>query len=238
MKLAELGDLRAVFFDLDGTLVDSAIDIYHAMNAALATLGRPPVTEKQVRYWVGRGAPQLAYCVVKYQHEQGLTTTIHASREQLHSHDSLQEQQHQLLQAFLNHYEKHVCVESRIYDGVEAFIQSCQDSNLKLACITNKPYQPAHDLLQALDLLSPFQLLLGGDSVTHKKPHPESLQHALQYFELKPHQALMIGDSRNDVEAAHAAGMQCFALNYGYNHGEPIAACKPDLILDSLQQLL
>ncbi|WP_026471782.1 phosphoglycolate phosphatase [Alkanindiges illinoisensis] len=236
MKLAELRDLRAVFFDLDGTLVDSAIDIYHAMNAALATLGRPAVSEAQVRCWVGRGAPQLAYCVIKHQHEQGITTTVHGSRPQ--AHDSLQEQQHQLLEAFLNHYERHVCVESRIYAGVEAFIQACQNQNLKLACITNKPYQPAHDLLQALDLLSPFHLLLGGDSVTHKKPHPMSLQHALHCFELEPHQALMIGDSRNDVEAAHAAGMQCVALTYGYNHGEPVADCNPDLVLDSLQQLL
>lgn len=236
MKLAELRDLRAVFFDLDGTLVDSAIDIYHAMNAALATLGRPAVSEAQVRCWVGRGAPQLAYCVIKHQHEQRITAPVHGSRPQ--AHDSLQEQQHQLLEAFLSHYERHVCVESRIYAGVEAFIQACQSQNLKLACITNKPYQPAHDLLQALDLLSPFHLLLGGDSVTHKKPHPMSLQHALHYFELEPHQALMIGDSRNDVEAAHAAGMQCVALTYGYNHGEPVADCNPDLVLDSLQQLL
>ena len=65
-----------------------------------------------------------------------------------------------------------------------------------------------------------------------------SLLHALKYFELKPHQAIMIGDSSNDIEAAHAAGMQCFALTYGYNHGQPIAASKPDLVLDSLLQLL
>lgn len=221
MKLAELGDLRAVFCDLDGTLVDSAIDIYHAMNAALAELGRPSVTEAQVRCWVGRGAPQLAHCVVRHQQ---VDADPHA--------------QHQLLEVFLKYYQKNVCIESRIYDGVDAFIRACQAQNLKLACITNKPYQPAHDLLAALDLLAPFHLLLGGDSVTHKKPHPESLQHALQYFELKPHQAIMIGDSRNDIEAAHAAGMQCFALTYGYNHGEPVADCQPDLVLDSLQQLL
>lgn len=230
MKLAELTHLRAVFFDLDGTLVDSAIDIYHAMNAALATLGRPPVTESQVRCWVGRGAPQLADCVIKFQHQQG------PAAQGQPAHDLLQQQQ--LLAAFLKHYERHVCVESRIYDGVTGFIQACQAQNLKLACITNKPYQPAHDLLQALDLLSPFQLLLGGDSVTHKKPHPQSLQQALHYFGLQPHQALMIGDSRNDVEAAHAAGMPCFALTYGYNHGEAITDCNPDLVLDSLQQLL
>lgn len=221
MKLDQLTDVRAVFFDLDGTLVDSAIDIYLSINSALAELGRPPVTEQQVRLWVGRGAAQLVHCVLKHQQ-----VTVDP------------QQQHALVEVFLRHYQKNVCVDSRIYDGVLPFIAACQAKGLALACITNKPYQPAHDLLQALNILSPFQLLLGGDSLTHRKPHPESLLHALHYFDLKPHQALMIGDSRNDVEAAHAAGMQCYALTYGYNHGEPIEDCKPDLILDSLQQLL
>lgn len=220
-KLNQLTSLKAVFFDLDGTLVDSAIDIYHAMNTALAELGRPYVTEQQVRLWVGRGAAQLVWCVLKHQE-------VEVSPEQ----------QHDLLQVFLKHYEKNVCVDSKIYDGVLEFIQVCQQKNLFMACITNKPYEPAHDLLQALNLLSPFQLLLGGDSLTHRKPHPESLLHALHYFNIKPYEALMIGDSRNDVEAAHAAGMQCFALTYGYNHGEPVELCKPDLVLDSLRQLL
>ncbi|XID74789.1 phosphoglycolate phosphatase [Alkanindiges sp. WGS2144] len=221
MKLAQLSSLRAVFFDLDGTLVDSAIDIYYAINAALADLGRLAVTEAQVRCWVGRGAPQLAYCVLKHQDVEVDPN-----------------EQHRLLEAFLSHYQKHVCVDSKLYPGVQEFIATCQQRDLYLACITNKPYQPACDLLHALNLLSPFQLVLGGDSLTHKKPHPMSLLHALHYFELEPHQALMIGDSRNDVEAAHAAGMRCFALTYGYNHGEPIANSNPDLILDSLLQLL
>lgn len=221
IKLAQLDNLKAVFFDLDGTLVDSALDIYLAMNAALDELGYPSVTQADVRIWVGRGAPQLCYCVLKHQQQ-----TVDP------------EQQHKLLQVFMRHYEKNVCVDSKLYEGVSEFIEACQKRGLYMACITNKPYQPAHDLLQALNLLSPFQLLLGGDSLTHRKPHPESLLHALNYFAIKPEEALMIGDSRNDVEAAHAAGMPCYALTYGYNHGEPIQDCKPDLILDSLNQLL
>ena len=221
MKLDQLSDLRAVFFDLDGTLVDSAIDIYSALNATLTDLGWPLVTEAQVRVWVGRGAAHLVACVLTHQQ-----TKVDPK------------DQHTLLEAFLAHYQKHVCIDSKPYDGVLEFIAACQARNLHLACITNKPYQPAYNLLQTLDLLSPFSLLLGGDSVTHKKPHPMSLLQALDYFQLKPHQAIMIGDSRNDIEAAHAAGMQCFALTYGYNHGEPIANSKPDLVLDSLLQLL
>ena len=221
MKLNQLNDLRAVFFDLDGTLVDSAIDIYSAMNATLADLGWPLVTEAQVRVWVGRGAAHLVHCVLAHQQTE-VDPKAHAI----------------LLDAFLAHYQKNVCVDSKPYDGVVEFIAACQNRNLSLACITNKPYQPAYELLSTLNLLTPFSLLLGGDSVMHKKPHPMSLLKALDHFQLQPHQAIMIGDSRNDIEAAHAANMQCVALSYGYNHGEPIANSKPDLVLDSLLELL
>jgi phosphoglycolate phosphatase len=81
-------------------------------------------------------------------------------------------------------------------------------------------------------------LLLGGDSLPHKKPHPEPLQHCLQYFGVAAADALMVGDSRNDVDAAKAAGIRVVALPWGYNHGEPIEASHPDWLVDSLEKLL
>lgn len=219
MHVSNWRNYTVLLFDLDGTLVDSAADIQRAMNLALHDLGLPLVTGQQVRTWVGRGAGRLVHCVIAH----------------LHLSDDWHEP---LLKQFMQRYQTEVCVDSEIYDGVLAFLDAAKTAGCQLACITNKPYQPARDLLAALNLLPYFSLLLGGDSLDHRKPHPAPIWHALQYYHVTAAQTLMIGDSRNDVEAAHAAGVACIALTYGYNHGEPIAACQPDLILDSLRELL
>lgn len=218
VTLGPFGGLKAVFFDLDGTLVDSAADIHGALQIALADLGLAPVREQQVREWVGRGAGRLIHCAIEHL---AIDPALHSS----------------LLNQFMLRYQSHVCVDSQVYDGVLRCLDYCKSQRLHLACITNKPLQPAKQLLSQLNLLSYFSLVLGGDSLDHRKPHPAPILHALDYYDLLPDQALMIGDSRNDVEAAHAAGLACIALTYGYNHGEPLEACAPDLLLDSLHEL-
>jgi phosphoglycolate phosphatase len=210
---------KLVMCDLDGTLVDSAADIHHCLNLALADLGLAQVSLPQVRNWVGRGASRLIYCVLETGHRP----------PDLHD---------ELLAGFMRHYQQAVCQFSRFYDGVPEFLRACRQARIPLACVTNKPYAPAKGLLAALDCLDDFQLLIGGDSLPHKKPHPEPLLHCLRHFEVRPGEALMLGDSRNDVEAARAAGVPCVALPYGYNHGEPIEACGPTWIVPHLGVLL
>lgn len=216
--LGPFGGLKAVFFDLDGTLIDSACDIHQSLVLALNDLGLRSVNEQQVRHWVGRGASRLVDCAIKYL---GADPDLHAP----------------LLNQFMLRYQANVCVHSEVYDGVLHCLEYCQTQQLHMACITNKPLLPAKKLLSQLNLLRYFGLVLGGDSFDHRKPHPAPLLHALAYYDVLPDQALMIGDSRNDVEAAHAAGIACAALTYGYNHGEPLQACAPDLLLDSLNEL-
>jgi len=212
------GGVKAVFFDLDGTLVDSAADIHAALEIAMADLGLRSVGEQQVREWIGRGASRLVHCAIEQANADPA----------LHS---------RLLDQFMLRYQSHVCTNSQVYDGVLRCLEYCQTQHLHLACITNKPLRPAKLLLSQLNLLKYFSLVLGGDSLDHRKPHPAPLLHALAYYDVLPDQAIMVGDSRNDVEAAHAAGMACIALSYGYNHGEPLQACAPDLLLDSLHEL-
>lgn len=210
---------RLVMFDLDGTLVDSVADIELNLNRALADLGLSPVTLAQVRDWVGRGASRLVYCVLDHQ------------RQSPDLHDAL-------LARFMARYEATVCEASTPYAGVRELLAACRAEGLHLACVTNKPYVPARGLLAALDLLESFDLLLGGDSLVHKKPHPEPLRHCLRHFGVKADEALMVGDSRNDVEAARAAGVKVLAVPYGYNHGEPVADSRPDWLVESLSALL
>lgn len=210
---------KLVMFDLDGTLVDSVADIAISLNRALADIGLPAVSEDQVRLWVGRGASRLVYCVLEQEHRS----------PDLHE---------KLLTRFLARYEESVCEVSRPYPGAVELLTACREAGLYLACVTNKPYIPARGLLEALDMLQPFDLLIGGDTLASKKPHPGPLLHCLQHFSLRPEQALMVGDSRNDVDAARAAGVKVVAVPWGYNHGEPIEAARPDWLVDSLNELL
>lgn len=210
---------RLVLCDLDGTLVDSAADIHLALNRALGDLALDRVSEAQVRRWVGQGASRLIHCVLEH----------HRLNHELHG---------VLLAQFMERYIGSVCETSEVYPGVREFISACHADGIRLACVTNKPYVPARDLLDALNLLNDFELLIGGDTLPHRKPHPEPLLHTLRHFELPVAQALMVGDSRNDVEAARAAHMPVVALTYGYNHGEPIADAQPDWLVDSLASLL
>ncbi|MCC2638041.1 MAG: phosphoglycolate phosphatase [Moraxellaceae bacterium] len=214
---------RLVMLDLDGTLVDSAADIAIALNRALADLSLPGVSEAQVRLWVGRGASRLVHCALEHL----------PSRP-----DDFARLHETLLARFMTRYQEDVSGHSTLYPGARELLDACRAERIALACVTNKPYAPARSLLEALDILSPFDLLLGGDSLPHKKPHPGALQHCLRHFEVTPAQALMVGDSRNDVEAARAAGVRVVALPWGYNHGEPVEACLPDWLLESLTDLL
>lgn len=219
--LMNLDQRDLILFDLDGTLVDSARDLYRAMNLTLDELSRPRVTEDQIRIWVGKGASQLCQCVIEHQ-DQVLDAKAHQ----------------QLLERFLEIYEANVCVDSVLYEGVLEFLDYCKTQDKTLVCVTNKPYQPAVALLKALGIYNRFALVLGGDSLAQRKPHPMPLLYPMQEFQKNTHQTLMIGDSRNDVEAARAAGVDCIVLSYGYNHGEDIQACQPQLVIDSLEELV
>lgn len=217
---------EVILLDLDGTLVDSAADIALSLNRALADLALPAVSEAQVRDWVGRGASRLI--------EVCLTHVVPHHAGNPHRHEA----ETRLLDAFMARYQASVCEASTVYPGVEDFLAACHEAGIPLAVVTNKPYRPAVALLQALDLLDAFDLVIGGDTLAHKKPHPEPLQHALRHFDVAPAKALMVGDSRNDIEAARAAGVPVLALPYGYNHGEPVADCAPDRLVASLADML
>ncbi|MEO6699069.1 MAG: phosphoglycolate phosphatase [Paraperlucidibaca sp.] len=217
---------QLIMMDLDGTLVDSAADIAIALNRALDDLALPPVSAELVRHGIGRGAARL------------MDVALQHVRPQLDNTAQRHVESEQLLAAFMHRYEDSVCEVSTVYAGVREFLEAAKAQGIALACITNKPLKPANALLDELELSSYFSVVLGGDSLTHKKPHPEPLQHTLRHFSVSAEHALMVGDSRNDVEAAKAAGVRVLALPYGYNHGEAIEACEPDRVVATLADML
>ncbi|RKR02649.1 phosphoglycolate phosphatase [Kushneria sinocarnis] len=219
---APLKDMALVCWDLDGTLIDSAPDLATALDAVLAERGLAPAGLAGVRDWIGNGARRLV--------ERALTARSGnapsaAELEAAHG-------------AFLDHYRQAPCVETRLYPGVAACLRSLEQRGLKQVLITNKPGDFIAPILQALGIGSHFERTLGGDALERKKPDPVPLLHIARELQVAPERALMIGDSRNDIEAGRAAGFRTLALSWGYNHGEPIAASDPDYLLDSLEGLI
>lgn len=214
-----------VMFDLDGTLVDSALDLTAAVDNMLQALGRAPAGEARVRQWVGNGAPVLV--------KRALTGELNPADEAIEA---------ELFQAafdvFLAAYSQSNGRYSRLYPGVEALLAHLRQAGVPMAVVTNKPIAFTTPLLKALQIDHYFDQVLGGDSLPVKKPDPLPLLTVLEGFGCAPARGLMLGDSRNDVDAARAAGCPVICVSYGYNHGEPVQRCAPDRVVDSLAELI
>lgn len=216
---------QRVMFDLDGTLVDSALDLTAAVDNMLQAIGREPAGEELVRQWVGNGAQVLV--------KRALTGEMHPSDESLEP---------ELFQAafevFLAAYTQSNGRYARLYPGVEELLIHLQQAGVPMAVVTNKPMAFTTPLLKAMKIEQYFDQVLGGDSLPVKKPDPLPLLSVLEATGCAPEQALMLGDSRNDVDAARAAGCPVVCVSYGYNHGEPVENCSPDRVVDSFAELI
>ncbi len=216
---------RRVMFDLDGTLVDSALDLTAAVDNMLQALGRAPAGESKVRQWVGNGAPVLV--------KRALSGELHPAEDAVEP-----ELFEAAFDVFLAAYTQSNGRYSKLYPGVDELLAHLQQAGVPMAVVTNKPMAFTTPLLQALKIDHYFDQVLGGDSLPVKKPDPLPLLSVLEASGCAPEQALMLGDSRNDVAAARAAGCPVVCVSYGYNHGEPVASCSPDRVVDSFAELI
>lgn len=215
---------RALLFDLDGTLVHSLPDLADAVDAMLQQYGLPALGEDRVAPMIGNGSRKLV--------EQALRKSSWCAAP-AHSAELLNEAH----ERFLQQYRQRLCVRSRLFPGVAEQLSALQSAGIRLAVVTNKPEAFVAPLLESLGIRHHFGLLIGGDSLPEKKPSPLPLRHACEQLDVAVGDAIMVGDSRNDVEAAQAANMRCVAVSFGYNHGEPVAASAPDVIIDHFEQL-
>lgn len=212
---------KCILFDLDGTLVDSVPDLAFAVDAMMVKLGLPERGIEAVRTWVGNGIEKLV------------------ARALTNSMDELPEEKlfEQALPVFLSEYTNCHARLSEVYDGVVDTLEWLVAQGVKLACVTNKAEAFTLPLLEAKGLSGYFQVVVSGDTCAHKKPNPEPLKFALARLQCDHADAVMVGDSKSDINAAKAAGCRVIALTYGYNHGEDIRDYSPDHVIDSFLEL-
>src|ERR1700737_2564573 len=214
MNAVRFSAVRALIFDLDGTLIDSKRDLIHSVNAMLQEMGRPQLAAETISGYIGHGAPQLVARALG-----GTATEL----ELKHA-----------LQFFLGYYEEHKMDNTCAYPGVPATL--AQVSHMPMAVLTNKPIRISVRILNLLGLANYFRVIYGGNSFESKKPDPFGANKILQEFGIEAREALLLGDLEVDVQTARNAGTQAAAVNYGYGVHDR-ASHPADIYLDRFADL-
>jgi phosphoglycolate phosphatase len=214
MADTKLPVVRAIIFDLDGTLIDSKLDLIHSVNAMLGDMKRQQLAAETISGYIGHGAPQLVARAL------GGTATDEELKD--------------ALQFFLGYYEEHKMDNTCAYPGVPETL--AQLSPMPLAVLTNKPERISVRILNSLGLAKYFRVIYGGNSFESKKPDPFGATKILQELGVVAHDALIVGDSEVDVQTARNAGTLAAAVNYGFGVHDR-RAHPADIYLDRFTDL-
>jgi len=213
--------VRAIVIDLDGTLLHTAPELCAAANCMLRDIGYTPVSQELLSSYIGNGISWLV--------KRALTGEMHATPDAaLYEH---------AMPIFEKHYAG-LLLGSKLCDGVIEGLEAMRAEGFRMGCITNKAARFTGPLLEGAGLAKYFEIVLSGDTLPEKKPHPLPLLHVAEFFGVPVEQLLLIGDSLNDTLAARAAGCPVFCVPYGYNHGEPVEALDLDAVIANLSAAL
>lgn len=207
--------VRALLMDLDGTLVDSKMDLVTSVNAMLRKMSRAPLPIDLVASYVGHGAPKLIASALGPQ--------------------ATESEREAGLQLFLEHYQTHKLDATRAYPGVPEALAAL--AGCPMAVLTNKPAQMSVDILQGLGLADYFRSIRGGDSFERKKPDPAGALSILRELDITPQDSAMVGDSDVDIQTARNAGMLAIGVKYGFGRHDPNLH-PADIYVDSLTELV
>jgi N-acetyl-D-muramate 6-phosphate phosphatase len=209
---------RGVLFDLDGTLLDSAPDMVATVNRMRATRGRPPVTLDAIRPHVSRGARAMSAAAFP---------------------DIPLDEVPAMVPEFLRVYAGELGRHSRPFAGVEAMLSALEADGARWGIVTNKPEYLAREILPQLGWETRCAVLVGGDSLAERKPHPLPLLHAAEAIGIAPRDCVYVGDDRRDIDAARAAGMPSVVALWGYrlDDDDPVA-WQGDVMIEAPDALL
>jgi phosphoglycolate phosphatase len=211
--------IKLLIFDLDGTLIDSRLDLIHAVNAMLKHLGRPELPGDLIASYVGDGAPALVRRALGDPNDEKL----------------LQEG----LDHFLAYYRVHKLDHTHAYDGIKEMLTAVRDRNgirRQMAVLTNKPVNPSRAIVEALGLAQFFTHVYGGNSFATKKPDPEGAQTILNETKSTPEATLIVGDSSIDIITGRNAGLWTCGVTYGFAP-HTLRDASPDVTLDKPHEL-
>jgi phosphoglycolate phosphatase len=213
--ITRFSEVRALIFDLDGTLIDSKLDLALSVNATLAELGRNPLPHEQIFSYVGQGAPALiARALGSAASEQDCLLG---------------------LEYFIKYYSAHKLDNTVLYPGVLETLDALK--GMLIAVYTNKPVRVSRSIIQELGIASHFRSVYGGNSFERKKPDPMGVESILREFGAGPAQVMIVGDSEVDVQTARNSGTWICGVTYGFG-SHHFTEYPPDLLVDSLTELL
>ncbi|MBN6716199.1 N-acetylmuramic acid 6-phosphate phosphatase MupP [Pseudomonas capsici] len=190
--------LRAVLFDMDGTLLDTAPDFIAISQAMLADRGLPAVADKLIRDEISGGAKAMVAATFAISPQDPAFEPLRLE--------------------FLERYQRDCAVHSRLFDGMAELLADIEKAGLIWGVVTNKPVRFAQPIMEQLGLAERSALLICPDHVTHSKPHPEPLILACSQLDLDPASVLFVGDDLRDIESGRDAGTKTAAVRYGYIH--------------------
>jgi phosphoglycolate phosphatase len=204
-----------IIFDLDGTLIDSRLDLANAVNATRAEMGKPPLEHSMVYSYVGNGAPVLIRKAM--------------------GPDAPDEEVQRALEYFLSYYRDHAVDDTRLYPGVRESLEQFHAAGMRLAVLTNKPVRISEAIMKHFDLGSLLFRIYGGNSFEQKKPHPIGIDTLRAETGVAAEQTWMVGDSIVDMQTARNAGVMACGVTYGFQP-ETLRDCPPDLLVDRMEE--
>ena len=217
--MEKFNNIKAILFDLDGTLFETAPELSEAVNLMLKDLEMAELKTNEIKRFIGKGAENL----IKQSLEVSLkkhSIPFFAKAEKLFAH----------------HYSS-ISSNSQMFEGVEKAITDLKSKDFLLGCVTNKPAIYTEALMNHSRLSNFMDIIVSGDTTEKKKPDPLPILYALNQLNIEPKDAIMVGDSVVDIEAGFEAGTYIFTVPYGYQFGESIISDKVDYAMSNFSEL-